>query len=62
MSRIDLPGYGIETEPTLPPVVPCRWCGEDYVALNDLDECAKCEPGEDETCEEHAARMRTVKK
>lgn len=39
----------------------CKVCGADCIPLNDLDECATCQPREDETCEEYEARVRTIR-
>ena len=61
-SRIDLPGYGIETAPSGPPVIPCAVCGEDEVSLNEAGECNRCAPREGETCDEWTARCREIRR
>lgn len=60
--RVDLPGYGIETAPPGPPVVPCAVCGEDEIPLNEAGECARCQPTETETCEDYSARCREIRR
>ncbi len=59
MSRIDLPGYGIERVSSYPPEPACVVCKGDCIPLNEAGECADCAPKEDETCEEWLERMKT---
>ena len=57
MSRIDLPGYGIERTPSYPPEPACVICRADCIPLNDMDECADCAPRDEETVAEWEARV-----
>lgn len=39
----------------------CVVCKGDCIPLNDLGECAACQPREEETCEEYADRVRAIR-
>lgn len=57
MSRIDLPGYGIETTPSSTPEPSCVICRADGVDIDDWGHCPECRPREEETCEAWDARV-----
>lgn len=67
MSRIDLPGYGIETAPAGPRAYACAVCGEDGIPLewNDLSDehlCERCKPREGELCEAYLDRCHEIRR